>query len=152
MTLDVEPPEPPSLRDPQDRGDYEAIDMRDQQPTDDYRRETIAGFLAEGAWRDAFDEWAEHTYLTDAEFAIVLDLELIDGYDFYWDPASDDVGYRSPTLPEDVLDEYGSLEAADVEAIDGELDALGRVVSEVLENDYVLRDEGEAFGFFADSE
>lgn len=152
MTLDVELPEPPALRDPQDRGDYEAIDMRDQQPVDDYRRETLAGFLAEGAWRDAFEEWAEHTYLTEAEFDLVVDLGLIEGYDFYWDPATDDVGYRAPTLPDEIPDHHASLEAADIEAIDGELDALGRVVSEVLENDYVLRDGEEAFGFFADSE
>jgi hypothetical protein len=52
MTLDVEVPDPPSLRRPQSRGEYEAIDMTDREPTDDHRREELEGFLREGAWQD----------------------------------------------------------------------------------------------------
>jgi hypothetical protein len=54
------------------------------------------------------------------------------------------VGYRAPTLSDD---ERGTFD--DPNGIEAELDSLGRVVSETLENDYLLRDEDE-FGFFGD--
>lgn len=144
MTLDVDVPDPPSLRGPQSRGEYDAIDMTDQEPTDDYRREELRGVLREGAWRDAFEEWAGHTLLTDAEFGTVRELGLLDRLDLYWEPSSDEVGYRAPTLSDDEREAFD-----DPDGIEAELDSLGRVLSEVLENDYLLRDEDE-FGFFAD--
>lgn len=144
MALDVEVPDPPSLRGPQSRGEYESIDMTDQEPTDDYRREELEDALREGAWRDAFAEWAAHTLLTDAEFATVVELGLIERFDFYWVPATDDAGYRAPTLNEEEREAFG-----DPDGIDAELDSLGRVVSETLENDYLVRDDTE-FGFFTD--
>ena len=150
MALDVEVPDPPPLRGPQSRGEYEAIDMTDEQPEDDYRREAIEGFLEEGAWREAFGEWAEYTYLTEEEFEVVTDLNLIEAFDFYWDPNADEVGYRAPTLPDDLPEPHdATLDPGDVEGIEEELDSLGRTVSEMLENDYVLRDE-EEFGFFSE--
>jgi len=144
MTLDVEVPDPPALRGPQSRGEYEAIDMTDERPEDDYRREEVENFLREGAWQDAFEAWAEETFVSEAEFESVRRLGLFQRYDFYWDPATDDVGYRAPTLPADVRREFGDGEA---DGIDEELDSLGRIVTEVLENDYLLR-EDETFGFF----
>ena len=144
MVLDVEAPDPPSLRGPQSRGEYDAIDMTDREPTDDYRREELAGVLRDGAWQDAFEEWAGQTLLTDAEFGTVRELGLLERLDLYWDPSTDDVGYRAPTLSDD---ERGAFD--DPDGIDAELDSLGRVLSETLENDYLLRDEDE-FGFFAD--
>jgi hypothetical protein len=142
MTLDVEPPDPPSLRGPQSRGDYEAIDM-DEEAIDDYRREEVAAVLEEGAWVDAFDDWAEQTYLSEPDFAAARDHGLFEALDFYWEPADDEVGYRSPDVPEDARADFedpGGVAAA--------LDTLGRTVSEVLENDYLRRDEND-FGFFA---
>jgi hypothetical protein len=144
MVLDAEVPDPPSLRGPQSRGEYEAIDMTDQEPTDDYRREELEGVLRDGAWQDAFEEWAEHTHLTDAEFEGAVELGLIERFDLYWDPATDDVGYRAPTLNGEEREAFD-----DPDGVDAELDSLGRVVSETLENDYLLRDEND-FGFFAD--
>ena len=144
MTLDTEPPDPPSLRGPQSRGEYDAIDTTDEELTDDYRREELRGVLREGAWRDAFEEWAAHTLLTDAEFGTVRELGLLDRLDLYWEPAADEVGYRAPTLSADEREAFD-----DPDGIEVELDSLGRVLSEVLENDYLLRDEDE-FGFFAD--
>lgn len=144
MSLDVETPDPPTLRGPQSRGEYEAIDMADEQPEDDYRREEIAAVLEEGAWRDAFEEWAEHTDLSVDQFEAVRRGGLLEEFDFYWKPTTDDVGYRAPTVADEdggAFDDPGTVEA--------ELDALGRTVSEMLENDYLLRDEGE-FGFFAE--
>lgn len=144
MVLDVEAPDPPSLRGPQPRGEYEAVDVTDEEATDDYRREELAAVLREGAWQYAFEEWAEHTLLTDAEFRTVAELGLVERFDLYWDPTTDDVGYRPPTLSEEEREAF-----EDPSGIEAELDSLGRVVSETLENDYLLRDE-EEFGFFAD--
>ncbi|MFB6080845.1 MAG: hypothetical protein ABEJ81_07600 [Haloferacaceae archaeon] len=149
MGLDVEVPDPPSLRGPQTRGAYEAIagPDEDEEVDDDYRREELATVLDEGAWADAFEEWAAYTDLTDAEFEAAVRRDVIDGFDFYWDPGTDEVGYRAPDLPEEVRAAVGE----DAETIETELDALGRVVSEVLENDYLRRDD-ETFGLFADEE
>lgn len=147
MALDVEIPDPPVLHGPQDPGDYEAVDELENSTDDTYRREDMVQMLEDGAWEAAFDEWAETTYLTEAEFQVVLDLDLIDEFDFYWNPSAEDVGYRAPTLSEDTLElDDETIEQVDVEGIEEELDSLGRTVSEVLENDYIHRD-GEEFGY-----
>lgn len=146
--LDVPVPDPPSLSGPQTRGDYEAIGDPADDPGDDYRREEIADVLADGAWADAFDEWASETDLSPAEFELVDRLGLFEAFEFYWDPATDDVGYRAPGLPEDAR---ADVPATQADGVEGKLDSLGRVVSETLENDYLRRDE-DTFGFFADEE
>lgn len=146
MGLDVDIPAAPSLSGPQSRGEYEAIDMTDREPDDDYRRDELGGFLADGAWQDAFEEWAEHTAMSDAELETVVARDLVDAFDFYWDPSDDQVGYRAPELAADDRDAF-----EDPGGVESELDSLGRVVSEMLENDYLLRDD-EDFGFFADDE
>lgn len=145
MSLDVEIPDPPSLRGPQPHGAYEAIDMTDREIEDDYRREEIESFLEDGAWQDAFEEWAERTDLSAVDFDSIVERGMIEQFDFYWDPTTDDVGYQAPSVP----DETRAVFEDDVDGIEMELDELGRVVSERLENDYLLRDE-EGFGFFAD--
>jgi len=144
MALDVEVPDPPALRGPQTRGEYEAIDTTDERPDDDYRRAELASFLREGAWADAFEEWAGHTALSADEFETVRDRELIAALDFYWIPSEGDVGYRAPALSDAERDAF-----EDPDGIETELDSLARVVSETLENDYLLREDDE-FGFFAE--
>ena len=148
MSLDVPVPEAPSLHGPQPRGEYEAIDNPVDAPGDDYRREELETILESGAWDDAFDEWAAGTMLTPDDFEVVVDYDLIDKFDFYWDATTDEVGYRSPTLPDAAREDLSRGDAGD---IDSELDTLGRVVSEMLENDYLLRDD-EDYGFFPDEE
>ncbi|MBV0924078.1 hypothetical protein KTS45_07655 [Halomicroarcula limicola] len=148
MPLDVPVPDPPSLRGPQPRGDYEAIDNPVEDPEDDYRREEIEGFLESGAWADAFEEWTTQTTLTEEDFAVVTEYDLVEKLDFYWDPGVDEVGYRAPTLPEEAEDET-DLDSGEADEIEIEIDSLGRVVTEMLENDYLRRDD-ETFGFFAD--
>ncbi|WP_435062675.1 hypothetical protein [Halobaculum sp. EA56] len=150
MGLDVDTPDPPSLSGPRGRGEYDAVDAGEDDAGDDYRREEIRTVLRDGAWRDAFAEWAESTYLSADEVAAVDRLGLFDEFDFYWDPAGDEVGYRAPSVP---ADERGSIPGDDPDGVDEELDALGRTVSEMLENDYMLRDEvdGES-DFFAEEE
>ena len=148
MTLDVEVPEAPSLRGPQSREDYDAVAEPDDDPGDDYRRGELETILRDGAWADAFEEWADGTALSEDEFRTVVRLELIDRFDFYWDPASDEVGYRAPEVPDG---KRGEFEAGDADLVEEELDTLGRVASEMLENDYLPRDD-ETWGFFADDE
>jgi hypothetical protein len=149
MALDVETPDPPTLDDPRDPGDYDALDEPEEWIGDDYRREELAGLLREGAWHDGFAEWSDHTQLTEGEFRVVTDLGLVEEFDFYWNPAAEDVGYRAPTLPDDPPAPYDDLDTEDRSVIDEELDALGRTVSEVLETDYIHR-SGEEFGFFSE--
>ncbi|MFC6975391.1 hypothetical protein ACFQL1_13210 [Halomicroarcula sp. GCM10025709] len=146
MALDVTVPDPPSLSGPQPRDDYDGIDAPEEEPEDDYRREEIAEVLADGAWADGFEEWTTQTGLTETEFDVIREHGLLAGLDFYWDPASGEVGYRAPTLSAAAR---GAIDRADADEIDSELDTLGRVVSETLENDYLVRNE-ETFGFFAD--
>lgn len=145
MALDVEVPDPPPLRGPQPRGEYAAVDTTGQQQDDDYRREEVGTLLRAGAWRDGFEEWAEHTFLSDEEFEAISERGLIERFDFYWDPSTGEVGYRAPTLADEPV---GAFED-DPDGIEEELDALGRVVSEQLENEYLPREDDE-FGFFAD--
>lgn len=151
MPIEDEVPDPPSLSGPQTRGQYESIALdEDDTIDDDYRREELEEFLQDDAWDDAFGEWAATTSLTTEDLEFVTDLGLIDRYDFYWNPRTDDVGYIAPTIPDDAR---GSIDPGDADEIDAELDELGRVVTEVLENDYLLRDdEDEGFGFFADGD
>jgi hypothetical protein len=144
MTLDVEIPDPPTLSGPQDPGDYDAVDEPEEWTGDDTRREALSDFLKAGAWEDAFDEWAADTYMAEDEFQTVLEFGLIEEFDFYWNQSAEDVGYRAPTVPDDAA--HDGLDEDDVEDIEEELDSLGRTVSEVLENDYILRN-GSEFGY-----
>ena len=146
MTLDVEVPDPPTLHGPQDPGDYDVVDEPEERIGDNARREALAGFLESGAWEDAFDEWAADTYMNESEFRAVRERGLLEELDFYWNPSAEDVGYRAPTVPEDLAAEYDDIDEDEIEDIQDELDELGRTVSEVLENDYIYRD-GEEFGY-----
>lgn len=148
MGLDVEPPEPPDLRGPTAPDGYEAVERTDETVHDDYRREELTAFLEDGAWAAAFEEWAEHTMLAEEQFRAAVDAGLVAGLDFYWEPATGDVGYRVPPASEALAGT--PTDDADREAIEEELAELARTVSARLE-DVVDRD-GDEFGFFADTE
>lgn len=80
------------------------------------------------------------------------ELGLFQAFDVSWNAAAVDVGYRPPELPDDLPAPQGETdEEFDVAAIEEELDALGRSVSEVLETDYIHRVDDD-YGFFADAE
>ena len=144
MTLDVQPPDPPSLTGKQARTTDEATDAS-EAAGEDYRREEIAAALAEGAWVEGFEEWTAGTDIAESEFDLLVRHGVFDQFDVYWDPNGDEVDYRAPTLADDAREALGPG-ADDVES---ELDTLGRVVAETLENEYLVRD-GAEFGFFAD--
>ena len=150
MTLDVEIPEPPTLSGPQDPGDYDSVVEIETHPGEQPERDTLATALEAGAWDEAFDDWRQDTYLSEEQFRAVLDLGLIEAFDFYLNPSAGDVGYRAPAVPDDLPaphdETFGRSDRQDVEEA---LDDLGRTVSEVLENDYLVR-TGEEFGFHFD--
>jgi hypothetical protein len=136
MPLDVDPPDPPELSpvDPDQYDDTEVV------ATDDYRRAELADFLDAGAWDGAFERWAATADLTIEEWEIVLDLGLIDRFDFFWDDFADRVGYHAPGLPEDWREReiHPDLESwGQVSGINAGLTELGQVVSEVLKEEYV---------------
>jgi len=136
MALDVSPPDPPSLTGPQSREGYEAIDI-DEDAGDDYRRDELEAMLADGAWADGFEEWTTRTELTESEFELLVRHGLFDQLDFYWHPVDRAVGYRVPDLSDDAREGL----ATDAAEVESELESLGRVVSETLENDYPVQDE-----------
>lgn len=154
MALDVETPDPPRLDRPQDPdpGEYESVDPEEDPVGDDYRRSELATLLEAGAWADAFDEWRSTTLMSVDEFRAVVDLGLIDDLDFYWNPAAGDVGYQSPAVPAERPAPYdATLDDDGIQSIEEELDSLARVVTEMIENDYLERNEDE-FGFFSEED
>ncbi|MFC6906332.1 hypothetical protein [Halalkalicoccus tibetensis] len=136
MGLDVEIPDPPEL-DADDPAEYDDVDA---VGVEDYRREELEGFLADGAWADAFEEWAAHTELTEEEYAVARDLDLLDEFDFFWDDFADRVGYHAPGLPEDWRERelHPELDSwSTVSAINASLTELGQIASDVLKEEYV---------------
>jgi hypothetical protein len=137
MSLDVDTPAPPEL----DEGvDADAYDDADVAGADDYRREELEAFLEDGAWADAFAEWAAGADLTEDEFGIARDLGLFEEFDFFWDDFADRVGYHAPGIPEDWKERsyHPDLDSwSTVSAINAGLTELGQVVSETLKRDYV---------------
>jgi len=75
-------------------------------------------------------------------------LEPLDPEAVHWnESAGDDVGYLAPAVPDErSAPDDDRLDRNDVADIEEALDELGRTVSEVLENDYIHRDEDE-FGY-----
>jgi hypothetical protein len=136
MTLDVEAPTPPELETDTDASEYDDVDV----DTSEYRREELDTFLQEGAWEQAFDEWADDTDLDEAQFSVVLDLGLIGQFDFFWDDFAQRVGYHAPGLPEDWRERelHPDLESWDtVSGINAAMAELGRTVSDTLKADFV---------------
>ncbi|WP_313695176.1 hypothetical protein [Halorarum halobium] len=135
MSLDVEPPEPPELN---------AVDPSSYDDTEvggeNYRREELEAFLREGAWAEAFDQWAAGADLDETEWMIVEALDLVARFDFFWDDFADRVGYHAPGIPEDwkERDLHPGLDSwSQVSAINAGLTEFGQVVCEVLKEEYV---------------
>jgi len=136
MSLDVDVPEPPELDavDPNEYDDAEVVGDTD------YKRAEIEAFLQEGAWEDAFSDWAAETKLTEESYRIVLDLELLSRFDFFWDSFAERVGYHAPGLPEDwkERDIHPELESwSTISSINASLAELGQEVCDVLLESYI---------------
>ena len=136
MALDVELPDPPEPTDidPNEYDDAEIVGDTD------YYRDEIRDLLAEGAWADAFEEWAETTDVTAEDWAIVEDLSMLEAFDFFWDDFADRVGYHAPGIPEDWKErdlhpELNSWET--VSSINAGLTELGQIVCDILKEEYI---------------
>ncbi|MFB6084792.1 MAG: hypothetical protein ABEJ94_11175 [Halorientalis sp.] len=143
MTLDVERPDPPRLSGPGDPGDYEAVEEPAEWTGDEEAREALSDMLSAGAWEDAFEEWRRRTSISVEQFRAARDLGVFERLDFHYNPTAEDVGYRAPAVPADA---DAGLDREDARETEEELDDLGRIVSEVLENDYIHR-SSEEFGY-----
>lgn len=140
MALDVDVPEPPDLS---NRGTPRGFEWQDETlGSEDFYREDIEDLLQEGAWTEGFEEWSEYTNLDAEHVRILSDLGLFQSFDFYWDPTEDRLRFDAPTVPDDWQEREvtESLDSSTVSMLDGELDDLGRVVQEVLE-DYLDRND-----------
>ncbi len=136
MSLDVETPEPPELEqvDPNQYDDAEIVGDTD------YRRDELEAFLQEGAWEEAFTQWARGTDLDEEEFQIIADLDMLQQFDFFWDSFAERVGYHAPGVPEDWkereyhpdIDSWGT-----VSGINAGITELGQVVCDVLKDEYI---------------
>ncbi|MFB6220899.1 MAG: hypothetical protein ABEH90_05610 [Halolamina sp.] len=135
MSLDVEPPAPPTLQSV-DPNEYDDATVE----SDEYHREELEEFLQDGAWEEAFTQWAARSKLDETEWRVVTELGLVERFDFFWDDFADRVGYHAPGLPEDwkerdlhvELDSWGQ-----VSGINAGLTELGQTVCDVLKEDYV---------------
>jgi hypothetical protein len=136
MPLDVETPDPPELSHSIDADEYDDVEVQGEE----YRREELKQFLYNGAWDEAFTQWAADTDVDEAEFGIIQDLGLVQVFDFFWDDFADRVGYHAPGLPEDWrereihpnLDSWGM-----VSSINAGLTELGQLVCEILKEEYI---------------
>ncbi|MFB6127385.1 MAG: hypothetical protein ABEJ79_08865 [Halolamina sp.] len=135
MSLDVETPAPPSLE-TQDPNEYEDAEVMG----DDYRRDELETLLGDGAWAEAFEQWAADSGLGETEWAVVRDLDLLSRFDFFWDDFADRVGYHAPGIPEDWKERnyHDDLESwGQVSGINAGLTELGQLVCEVLKSEYI---------------
>ncbi|SFG76940.1 hypothetical protein SAMN04488063_2879 [Halopelagius inordinatus] len=137
MTLDVETPSPPTLKSAVDPNEYDDTTV---SADDDYRRGQLSTLLREGAWEEAFEMWAEETSMTEDEWRIVTELDLVSQFDFFWDDFADRVGYHAPGIPEDwkVREVHPDLASwKEVSSINAGLTEFGQLVCEVLKDDYI---------------
>ena len=136
MTLDVETPPPPELEPQVDAGQYDDVEVE----VSDYRREELGEFLDAGAWEDAFERWAAETPMDEDTYAVVLELDLLDRFDFFWDDFANRVGYHAPGIPEDWREReiHPDLDSWErVSTINAGLTELGQTVCDVLKDEYI---------------
>jgi len=136
MALNVAVPDRPELSREVEADDYEDVEVEG----DEYRREELADALADGAWADAFEQWAADASLDGEEWRIVTELELISEFDFFWDSFAGRVGYHAPGLPENWRERqiHPDIESWEtVSGINAGLTELGQVVCDVLADDYL---------------
>lgn len=129
MALDIETPDPPDLT---NRGFPAGLEDADAVGSEsDLRRGELEALLREGAWTEGFDEWAEYTDLSAAEYQAVLTAGLLEALDFYWDPVAEELAFSVPTVPAGLVnpEENG-------DRIRNELEELSGAVVGVLESGY----------------
>lgn len=130
MALTVEPPEPPDLT---NRGPPRGIEPEDAgDSTSDLRRGELEEMLADGAWAEAFREWAAYTDVTEAEYRTLERHELVQQLDLYWDPTEERLRFEVPEIPETLSEDAEFRNRAGTELSD-----LGQTVVEMLQDGYI---------------
>ena len=134
MALDVDIPEPPDLS---NRGKPRDFEMTDSEDTPDFHREDLEAILHDTAWTMGVEEWLDRTDLTVDHIDAVAALGLFREFDFYWNPADEQLRDAPARVPEDWREraETTDLTSSDVSLINGELQDLGRTVREALEDE-----------------
>ena len=134
--LDVPVPDPPSL--PKvDPNQYEDAQVAADA---DFKRPELEAFLEAGAWADAFESWADETSVTEDQWQVVLELDMLTYFDFFWDDFADRVGYHAPGISEDWKERelHPNLTSwGQVSSINAGLTELGQEVCDVLKDDYI---------------
>ena len=137
MVLDVETPTQPDLtnRPVPSVLDADAV----SEPNSDLRRAELEQALADGAWSEAFREWAEYTDLTESEITALADAGRFEALDFFWDPTEERIRHEVPPItPGDGIDD-DVAESARTDLAD-----LCQLVIETLDDAYL--DWGAASG------
>ena len=154
MGLDVEIPDPPQLSNRGVANEFEAVEAVGGAA--DLRRQEIEEILHDGVWNEAFEEWTEYTDLTEDEFAILVDLEVFQQYDVFWDSTEEQLDFVAPSLPDDWRGRV-SVQPTDVNGFSmraaTELTDLGHTIVEMLEDapiDWI--GEGPAIGWSDESQ
>ena len=130
MALDVETPDPPDLT---NRGMPDHVDP--SNVTDgltDLRREELEEILRDGAWNEAFREWAAYTDLTETEYRTIDEQGLIQEVDLYWDPTEERLRFELPAFPAELAERTAFATAARTELAD-----LGDAVIEMIQDAYI---------------
>lgn len=141
MGLDVDIPASPSLVEGQAIDD----DRRIEEGAD-VRRADLESMLAAGAWVEGFEEWAAHTDLDTPEWQVVMDLGLVEEFDFFWDASEGRVGYSSPGIPPNWRQQelHPELDSwSTVSSVNAAMSELGETVARVLTQKYVDWDTPE---------
>lgn len=130
MALDVDRPDPPDLTNRELPTGFDPDASFDSVA--DLRRGELETALRDGAWSEAFREWATYTDLTAAEFRLIDARGLFADLDFYWDPAAESLEFEVPELPDgrETRDDFPPN-------VRSELTDLCRTVIETLEDGYV---------------
>lgn len=130
MGLSVETPTPPDLTNRPLPSDIDPDEVDERMG--DLRSGELEQLLKDGAWNEAFEEWAEYSDLTEPEYRGLEDAGLFELLDFYWHPGSDELRFEVPSVEAGLT----RTEAFD-SRMRGELTDLGRTVVELLETEYV---------------
>lgn len=146
MGLDVDVPDPPDLT----NGFVDAY-----EGDEDRRADIQEYFESENAWGEAFSEWTTVTTVTEEEYAVIDDLELIAEFDFFWNADSGHVEYEAPSVRSHprASERYPELDSsARVAFIDDALDELGAIVADVLTEYYIEWESEDVFAERYDAE
>lgn len=130
MGLDVETPDPPDLTNRQPPSDVDPEAVSDG--LSDLRRAELEELLRDGAWTEAFREWAEYTDLDEAAVRTLRERECFGEMDFYWDPSERRLRYEPPDVRAALSDRRDLASLAE-----SELSDLADGVLETLADGYL---------------